>query len=682
MIAVMEWMPWPLGAEEQRLELLLLVERSVAAGKYALLRFVQVHDAGTPWRFAFGRIDLALPADLPEPAEADVTVARTVVEKMQGSEFLARLRAAFRAEDFLCRSEQFDHKPFVALAASAPLRRYSEKTDNGFDWPCREFTADLKSWYPQPKGKLVGTVGTAPWDDVDAFVFSVSGLTALRSANGGEDARLRRLTLFDHDYFGRIKNVSWKPRKPSVTIALDGALDDQLVWAGTGAPGPWQDGASMPAASTVILPVASRTADVRIQLGSFGAPITDERLLPAATVEKLRVGPSSGKTRKTKGRTGANFSKETRRTLALRAQGRCSKPDCREATSGPHSEKHKAVNLGEASHIKGAAPGSARYDPSQTDEERRDIDNGIWLCRRHAKLVDADKSKYTVDLLRAWKHHAEQEADLGAEGNSGRHQGVLSERAPQDTTPIDHPATLLPKPQEPGHIYFRWDVMVRESEPKARDGWRRAYRHCTVRVVSDDLCRSSFQQHEEYAFLAQVRSAFPIDASAELEDPDPRGIRVRHVDPELRFDRTWTWGCAGLLGMAVTLAAVRQPHVYSLADIAHDVARFLQMTSSLLGEKPVYVWLELGAADLPFMFRTADTAAVSRLDGFVAQSKPGSTDTAFVQKAFDAGTLLSNHIAAATGELLQIAVTRVHRDRVDRAQLVRFATESLAARTP
>ena len=38
-----------------------------------------------------------------------------------------------------------------------------------------------------------------------------------------------------------------------------------------------------------------------------------------------------------------------------------------------------------------------------TPEERRSAENGIWLCDVHARAVDSEDSKFTVDELREWK---------------------------------------------------------------------------------------------------------------------------------------------------------------------------------------------------------------------------------------------------------------------------------------
>jgi hypothetical protein len=106
------------------------------------------------------------------------------------------------------------------------------------------------------------------------------------------------------------------------------------------------------------------------------------------------------------------FTKETIATLAKRAGYICSNPYCRANTVGPHSEESRAVVLGEAAHIRGAEPGSARHDLSMTPAERKNIVNGIWLCRKCARLIDADEMKYTVEVLYNWKRLHEEEMEV------------------------------------------------------------------------------------------------------------------------------------------------------------------------------------------------------------------------------------------------------------------------------
>ncbi|MCX8075229.1 MAG: HNH endonuclease [Clostridia bacterium] len=103
-----------------------------------------------------------------------------------------------------------------------------------------------------------------------------------------------------------------------------------------------------------------------------------------------------------------DFSSNTKNTLAHRVGFRCSNPDCRKLTSGPTDDAKKYVNIGVAAHICAASQGGKRYNENMTSEQRKDINNGIWLCQSCAKLIDSDEIKYNIDLIETWKSTAEQ----------------------------------------------------------------------------------------------------------------------------------------------------------------------------------------------------------------------------------------------------------------------------------
>jgi hypothetical protein len=54
---------------------------------------------------------------------------------------------------------------------------------------------------------------------------------------------------------------------------------------------------------------------------------------------------------------------------------------------------------GEVCHIKGVRPGSARYDPDQSDVERHAYANLILMCPTHHTVIDDDEEAYTVERL-------------------------------------------------------------------------------------------------------------------------------------------------------------------------------------------------------------------------------------------------------------------------------------------
>lgn len=105
-----------------------------------------------------------------------------------------------------------------------------------------------------------------------------------------------------------------------------------------------------------------------------------------------------------------NFNKETKRILGSRVAFRCCFPGCGILTIGPTTiEDNKSITLGEAAHIHAAAPGGPRFLKAMKAEERKAFDNGIWLCRHHAKLIDADFGNYSAETLIQWKKTMEAE---------------------------------------------------------------------------------------------------------------------------------------------------------------------------------------------------------------------------------------------------------------------------------
>ncbi|MGC9953583.1 MAG: hypothetical protein ABSD21_04820 [Rhizomicrobium sp.] len=79
--------------------------------------------------------------------------------------------------------------------------------------------------------------------------------------------------------------------------------------------------------------------------------------------------------------------------LFARSGNRCAFPKCR----APMALNETLT--GEVCHIKGTRPGSARYDPGQTDVERHAYANLVLMCPIHHTVIDDDEDAYTVDRL-------------------------------------------------------------------------------------------------------------------------------------------------------------------------------------------------------------------------------------------------------------------------------------------
>lgn len=76
-----------------------------------------------------------------------------------------------------------------------------------------------------------------------------------------------------------------------------------------------------------------------------------------------------------------DFKEKTKDIMAKRVGYRCSNPNCRKPTCGANENPENYSNIGVAAHICAAAPGGKCYDANMTSEERKDIQNGIWLCQ-------------------------------------------------------------------------------------------------------------------------------------------------------------------------------------------------------------------------------------------------------------------------------------------------------------
>lgn len=111
-----------------------------------------------------------------------------------------------------------------------------------------------------------------------------------------------------------------------------------------------------------------------------------------------------------------DFSLATKRTLAQRSGGRCSKPGCDKLCWLPGEGPDKAASVGVAAHIHAASPEGPRYKSSQNSAERKDITNAIYLCQIHAHEIDCDESRFPSKLLFDWKQKHEAQIIGQADG--------------------------------------------------------------------------------------------------------------------------------------------------------------------------------------------------------------------------------------------------------------------------
>lgn len=88
---------------------------------------------------------------------------------------------------------------------------------------------------------------------------------------------------------------------------------------------------------------------------------------------------------------------ETRRKLYLTSGNQCAFSGCKEMIMNSDGDL-----LGEICHIEAALPGGQRFNPNQSNEDRRHFDNLMLMCFKHHKITD-NEEKYTVSILKEMK---------------------------------------------------------------------------------------------------------------------------------------------------------------------------------------------------------------------------------------------------------------------------------------
>lgn len=104
-----------------------------------------------------------------------------------------------------------------------------------------------------------------------------------------------------------------------------------------------------------------------------------------------------------------NFSEKTKKEAAEKVAYFCSNPSCCRPTVGPN-EDGKAHHYGEAAHIYAATSGGPRAHELLSEDFLKSEANCLWLCNSCHELIDANPKTYNPELLKEWKHKAEQRA--------------------------------------------------------------------------------------------------------------------------------------------------------------------------------------------------------------------------------------------------------------------------------
>jgi len=245
------------------------------------------------------------------------------------------------------------------------------------------------------------------------------------------------------------------------------------------------------------------------------------------------------------------FQESTKLALRERVAYRCSQPECRRPTAGPHTEPTKSTRNGEAAHIRGKQLGSARHDEAMSNAERRDIANGIWLCKNCHKLVDTDWARFPPETLVEWKVKAEERAE------QEQYAGLLEEdRHPSQFCEL--PITWIHDPGDDIDYVRRTQVVARlnewTSEPSVRTitahgiagtgktsllgNWLRQKNTPPLRSFAAGLFWSFYSDRDVGALITRVLEL--IAAHIDFTDLDDRNTPIerfervaRHAPPLL-----------------------------------------------------------------------------------------------------------------------------------------------------
>lgn len=214
--------------------------------------------------------------------------------------------------------------------------------------------------------------------------------------------------------------------------------------------------------------------------------------------------------------------------MARRVNYRCSNPKCRCPTSGPHEQSTKTVNIGVAAHLTAASPGGPRFDSSLLPEQRKSVENGIWLCQKCAKLVDSDPMRYTLQVLRNWKRCAEAMAISELEENAAKEPITLGMALSHIPVPNlfeldydDARAQLIEAGWQPFMHYWSYadDVDIRYGNGAVF--WQRGYHEIeSSSGTGSAVC--SFKFIDVYGNILKV-----ITAGEEDPDNDIKAIVLR-----------------------------------------------------------------------------------------------------------------------------------------------------------
>lgn len=198
-------------------------------------------------------------------------------------------------------------------------------------------------------------------------------------------------------------------------------------------------------------------------------------------------------------------SATTKLVLAMRSGDRCALPSCGKSLTRD-TETGTTRTVGEAAHIAGRRPGSARYDRTMSDLERDHVDNLLYVCANCHKLVDQDVGSYPVERLRKIK--ASHEATVQA----GMDAAFATVGFPELEKLVEQFSLFPPAPPDPSLALLPPGAKIRKNELGPRS------------------------QHMITMGLANSATIRRFISNLESEDPDwPRRLKAGFVTEYLRL---------------------------------------------------------------------------------------------------------------------------------------------------
>lgn len=205
--------------------------------------------------------------------------------------------------------------------------------------------------------------------------------------------------------------------------------------------------------------------------------------------------------------------KEALRDLAILSKNKCAFPGC----SRPILNLN-GVYVAELCHVEAEEPGGQRYNQLQTDEERRDPDNLLFLCHEHHKETD-DVARYPAEALRSIKqaHEALPEVVFNSELLLRKLQEVVAEQASirqilsaaPSGAPADTYSILGPELQESwspdvGRFYETKTGPNTKFKYMMRDGWLHVEQHLEDGAIA-------YYEVNESGAVRNSRMPYPIN---------------------------------------------------------------------------------------------------------------------------------------------------------------------------